>query len=198
MTNTTVGINSPPRFEVIDLAKVKFSWASQVDSHPVGNIVRAVIREGKYQSWKMFNPPTGECYIRRNHTPTEPATYLRFPKVICERKVIMKKLPLDVLGSMVECRVDSLTGEAIMYGADEKILLRVYDLRHLINLSENDLKILHKFTPHYSNKMLDEAVKYVWMVSQCVENGVHAGSKTLEDIHVVSRENHERRRARQH
>ena len=109
----------------------------------------------------------------------------------------MKKLSLDVLGSMVEWRIDSLTGEAIMYGADEKILLRVYDPRHFINLSENDLKMFHNVDPHYYNHMLDEAVKYVRMVSQCVENGVHAGSKTLEDIHNVSRENRERRRSRQ-
>ena len=106
----------------------------------------------------------------------------------------MKKLPFDVLGSMGEWRVDNSTGEAIMYGADKKILLKVYDPRNFINLSENDLKILHKFTPRYSNKMLDEAVKYVRVVSQCIETGVHAGSKTLEDIYNVSRENRERRR----
>ena len=110
----------------------------------------------------------------------------------------MKKLPLDVLGSMVGWKVDSLTGEAIMYGADKKTLLKVYDPRHFINLSENDLKMLHRLVPQYPNHMLDEAVKYVRMVSQCIETGVHAGSKTLEVIHEVSRDNRERRRARQH
>ena len=109
----------------------------------------------------------------------------------------MKKLPLDVVGSMVGWRVDSLTGEAIMYGADKKILLKVYDPRHFINLSENDLKMLHNVYPQYSNHMLDETLKYVKMVKQCIETGVHAGSKTLEVISEVSRDNRERRRTRQ-
>ena len=56
--------------------------------------------------------------------------------------VPLKLVPQDVLKDMLLWYVDLKNGDSMMIGSNGEELLRVYDCLYLMNLSENDQKIL--------------------------------------------------------
>ena len=85
-------------------------------------------------------------------------------------------MPQNVLKNMKWWFVDSDTGEAIMEDQNEQCLLRVYDSLHLVNLSKDDLMMLHQNKIFYIDAWRHEGRRYQKVVSVCVSKGLYAGS----------------------
>ena len=104
-----------------------------------------------------------------------------YKPVKCLKKVPLKRMPQDVLGNMKWWFVDSETSEAVIEDEQDKVILRIYDPLHLVNLSRNDLLKLHENHILFHDSWRHEGRKYQKVVKVCMTHGLHAGSELNKD-----------------
>ena len=85
-------------------------------------------------------------------------------------------MPQNILCDLKWWYVDTETGEAVMEDQEEKVLLRVYDYLHLVNLSKDDLLKLHTNKILFTYFWRHEGRRYQRLVKVCFDKGLHAGS----------------------
>jgi hypothetical protein len=175
--------SSLPRFEIRDLARLELNNPS---NDPFGRYVEKIIKtEGWSMKFERIKPRIGKT-IKLEERSERTGRRRRkkiYPAVKCMQQIPLKTMPQDILGNLKRWSVDSVTGEALMFEHDDEVeneereILKIYDRRHLMNLSKADLLMLHKNRITAIEGWEDVARDYQSMVKTCIKLKIYAGSK---------------------
>ncbi len=145
LKKTLKTFNSLPKCELKELA-----WKKLInlgDDQYAAVISRIIHREGRSNKFELLKPRVGKRVPDLNRIDPKtnrPWMSMIYKPVKCLKKVLLKKMPQNILQNLKWWYVDSDTGEAVMEDQDEQCLLRIYDNLYLVNLSKDDLLKLHE------------------------------------------------------
>ncbi|KAI3795104.1 hypothetical protein L1987_37749 [Smallanthus sonchifolius] len=176
---TSEAFNSLPKYDLVNLAnRDLLSHSNNAVAMGLWVTLQREARSGNFEYLKPQVPRRVKDKHDVHPVTKKPIKRLVYKPVRCETKILLSKLPQDILGDMWYWYVDPKTGEAVVMskGKSEsgnmvpKEVIRIFDEVCFINFSVNDLEVLaDKYCIHTDEWTKLLSAKYDKLIKFCLD-----------------------------